>query len=144
VIGLNDLLLRCDLDPHQRLASGAQIASRALLTVINDILDFSKIEAGKLEIENVDFEVRQVFDQVASVPAESARAKGLELIVSCHPDVPEFLNGDPTRLAQVLTNLGSNAVKFTDAGEVFIRATLGTPGRCGRGRPHRHRRRPRS
>ncbi|HET7532348.1 MAG TPA: response regulator [Nocardioidaceae bacterium] len=124
VIGLNDLLLRTDLDAHQqRLASGAQIASRALLGVINDILDFSKIEAGRLELENVDFEVRPVFDQVASVLAESARSKGLELIVSCHPDVPEFLNGDPTRLAQVLTNLGSNAVKFTDEGEVFIRAT---------------------
>ncbi|HEU4514091.1 MAG TPA: response regulator [Nocardioidaceae bacterium] len=125
VIGLNDLLLRTELDPHQqRLASGAKIASRALLAVINDILDFSKIEAGKLEIENVDFEVREVFDQVASVLAESARAKGLELIVSCHPDVPERLNGDPTRLAQVLTNLGSNAVKFTETGEVFIRATV--------------------
>jgi PAS domain S-box-containing protein len=124
VIGLNDLLLRTDLDPHQqRLAAGAQIASRALLGVINDILDFSKIEAGKLELENVDFEVRPVFDQVASVLAESARSKGLELLVSCHPDVPERLNGDPTRLAQVLTNLGSNAVKFTDEGEVFIRAT---------------------
>ncbi len=124
VIGLNDLLLRTELDPHQqRLASGAQIASRALLGVINDILDFSKIEAGKLELENVDFEVRPVFDQVASVLAESARAKGLELIVSCHPEVPEYLNGDPTRLAQVLTNLGSNAVKFTEEGEVFVRAT---------------------
>ena len=124
VIGLNDLLLRTELDPHQqRLASGAQIASRALLGVINDILDFSKIEAGKLELENVDFEVRPVFDQVASVLAECARSKGLELLVSCHPDVPEYLNGDPTRLAQVLTNLGSNAVKFTEQGEVFIRAT---------------------
>jgi PAS domain S-box-containing protein len=127
VIGLNDLLLRTDLDAHQqRLASGAQIASRALLGVINDILDFSKIEAGRLELENVDFEVRPVFDQVASVLGESARAKGLELMVSCHPDVPEYLNGDPTRLAQVLTNLGSNAVKFTDEGEVFIRATAET------------------
>ncbi|MFZ5846234.1 MAG: response regulator [Actinomycetota bacterium] len=124
VIGLNELLLRTDLDPHQqRLASGAQVASRALLSVINDILDFSKIEAGKLEVENVEFEVRPVFDQVASVLGESARSKGLELIVSCHPDVPEFLVGDPTRLAQVLTNLGSNAVKFTEHGEVFIRAT---------------------
>jgi PAS domain S-box-containing protein len=131
VIGLNDLLLRTELDPHQqRLAAGAQIASRALLGVINDILDFSKIEAGKLELENVDFEVRPVFDQVASVLAESARSKGLELIVSCHPDVPELLNGDPTRLAQVLTNLGSNAVKFTEVGEVFIRATT-EPGPSG-------------
>jgi signal transduction histidine kinase/DNA-binding response OmpR family regulator len=124
VIGLTDLLLRTELDPHQqRLASGTQVASRALLSVVNDILDFSKIESGRLELENVDFEVRSVFDQVASVLAESARSKGLELIVSCHPDVPELLNGDPTRLGQVLTNLGSNAVKFTDAGEVFIRAT---------------------
>ncbi|HSJ19451.1 MAG TPA: response regulator [Nocardioidaceae bacterium] len=131
VIGLNDLLLRTDLDPHQqRLAAGAQIASRSLLGVINDILDFSKIEAGKLELENVDFEVRAVFDQVASVLAESARSKGLELLVSCHPDVPELLNGDPTRLAQVMTNLGSNAVKFTEEGEVFVRATA-EPGPSG-------------
>jgi PAS domain S-box-containing protein len=124
VIGLNDLLLRTELDPHQhRLATGAQVASRALLGVINDILDFSKIEAGKLEVEHVDFEVRTVFDQVASVLAESARSAGIELLVSCHPDVPEWLNGDPTRLAQVLTNLGSNAVKFTqEGGEVSIRA----------------------
>ncbi|WP_395659497.1 response regulator [Nocardioides sp.] len=124
VIGLNDLLLRSRLDPDQlRLASGVQVASRALLSVINDILDFSKIEAGKLELERLDFEVRPVFDQVVSVLAETARAKGLELMVSCHPDVPEVLAGDPTRLAQVLTNLGSNAVKFTDEGEVTIRAT---------------------
>jgi CheY-like chemotaxis protein/two-component sensor histidine kinase len=124
VIGLNDLLLRTRLDPDQlRLASGVQVASRALLAIINDVLDFSKIEAGKLELERLDFEVRPVFDQVASVLAESARAKGLELMVSCHPDVPEVLAGDPTRLGQVLTNLGSNAVKFTGAGEVRIRAT---------------------
>jgi PAS domain S-box-containing protein len=134
VIGLNDLLLRTRLDADQlRLASGVQVASRALLSVINDILDFSKIEAGKLELERLDFEIRPVFDQVASLLAETARAKGLELMVSCHPDVPEMLAGDPTRLAQVLTNLGSNAVKFTDSGEVYIRATAeATPeGRIG-------------
>jgi PAS domain S-box-containing protein len=124
VIGLNDLLMRTDLDADQlRLASGVQVASRALLSVINDILDFSKIEAGKLVLERLDFEIRPVFDQVASLLAESARAKGLELIVSCHPDVPEVLAGDPTRLAQVIFNLGSNAVKFTEQGEVYIRAT---------------------
>jgi PAS domain S-box-containing protein len=124
VIGLNDLLLRTRLDADQlRLASGVQVASRALLAVINDVLDFSKIEAGKLELEQLDFEVRAVFDQVASVLSEAARAKGLELMVSCHPDVPEVLAGDPTRLAQVLTNLGSNAVKFTESGEVRMRAT---------------------
>jgi len=124
VIGLNDLLLRTRLDADQlRLASGVQVASRALLSVINDVLDFSKIEAGKMELERLDFEVRPVFDRVASVLGESARAKGLELMVSCHPDVPEVLAGDPTRLSQVLTNLGSNAVKFTEAGEVRMRAT---------------------
>jgi PAS domain S-box-containing protein len=124
VIGLNDLLMRTHLDADQlRLASGVQVASRALLGVINDILDFSKIEAGRLELEQLDFEVRAVFDQVASVLSETARAKGLVLMVSCHPDVPEVLCGDPTRLAQVLTNLGSNAVKFTESGEVSIRAT---------------------
>lgn len=134
VIGLNDLLLRTALSPDQlRLASGVQVASRALLSVINDILDFSKIEAGKLELERLDFEVRPVFDQVASVLAETARAKGLELMVSCRPDVPEVLSGDPTRLAQVLTNLGSNALKFTDEGEVYIRATV-EPGADGRTR----------
>jgi PAS domain S-box-containing protein len=124
VIGLNDLLLRTGLDAEQlRLSSGVQVASRALLSVINDILDFSKIEAGRLELELLDFEVRPVFDQVAGVLGQTARGKGLELMISCHPDVPETLAGDPTRLAQVLTNLGSNAVKFTEHGEVFIRAT---------------------
>ncbi len=124
VIGLNDLLLRSELTTdQQRLASGVQVASRALLGIINDVLDFSKIEAGKMELERLDFEVRAVFDQVASMLGEAARAKGLELIVACHPDVPEVLCGDPTRLSQVLTNLGSNAVKFTESGEVFIRAT---------------------
>ncbi len=136
VIGLNDLLLRTRLDAAQlRLASGVQVASRALLSVINDILDFSKIEAGKLELERLDFEIRPVFDQVASVLAEAARAKGLELMLSCHPDVPEVLSGDPTRLAQVLTNLGSNAVKFTESGEVYIRAAA-TPTVSGGTRLH--------
>jgi PAS domain S-box-containing protein len=126
VIGLNDLLLRTSLDSdQQRLASGVQGASRALLGLITDILDFSKIEAGKLELEAVDFEVRAVLDQVANVLGETARAKGLELVVSCDPSVPEVLVGDPTRLAQVITNLGSNAVKFTSVGDVQLRATAG-------------------
>ncbi len=124
VIGLNDLLLRSRLDADQlRLASGVQAAGRSLLGLINDILDFSKIEAGKLELENLDFDVRSVFDQVANMLGEAARAKGLDLLVSCDDSVPAMLAGDPTRLAQVVTNLGSNAVKFTDAGEVVVRAS---------------------
>lgn len=119
VIGLNDLLMRTALDPEQqRLAAGVQVASRALMSVINDVLDFSKIEAGRLELEQVDFELRPLLDEVASVMAEAARSKGIGLVVECHDSVPERLGGDPTRLAQVLSNLLSNAVKFTDVGEV--------------------------
>ncbi|MFW6775438.1 response regulator [Nocardioides sp. CPCC 205120] len=127
ILGLTELLDRTALGAQQRhLTSGIAVSGRALLSVINDILDFSKIEAGRLEVESIDFEVRDVFEQVTAVLAESARAKGLDLQVSCHPDVPEVLAGDPTRLAQVITNLGSNAVKFTSRGSVSIRATSTT------------------
>ncbi len=124
VIGLNDLLLRTSLTPEQhRLSSGVQGAGRTLLGLINDILDFSKIEAGKLELERLDFDVRQLLEQVSAMLAELAREKRLDLMVSCHPDVPAVLSGDPTRLAQVVTNLVANAVKFTEDGEVAVRAT---------------------
>ena len=127
VIGLNDLLLRTRLDAdQQRLASGVQAASRTLLGLLNDILDFSKIEAGKLQLEDVDFEVRAVLDQVANLLGEAARTKNLDLLVSCDSSVPEMLSGDPTRFAQVITNLGSNAVKFTESGEVTVRASAVT------------------
>ena len=127
VVGLNDLLMRTRLDAdQQRLAAGVRDASRTLLDLINDILDFSKIEAGKLVLEQVDFEVREVLDQVANVLGEAARAKGLTLYVGCDASVPAVLNGDPTRLTQVITNLGANAVKFTDEGEVSLRATATT------------------
>jgi hypothetical protein len=125
VIGLNDLLLRTDLDHHQRrLAQGLQGAGLTLLGIINDILDLSKIEAGKLELEEVDFDVRTVFDKTADVLGGRAQDQGIELVVACHPDVPEYLRGDPGRLGQVLANLGSNAVKFTPEGEVAIRAVV--------------------
>lgn len=121
VIGLNDLLLRTALDAEQlRLAQGVQVSGRALLSLVDDVLDFSKIEAGRLELEEVDFDVRAVLDQVAAVLGAPARARGLDLVVSCHPGVPAALRGDPTRLAQVVTNLGSNAVKFTEEGRVTV------------------------
>jgi PAS domain S-box-containing protein len=124
VIGLNDLLRRTDLDEdQQRLAAGMQVASRALLSVINDVLDFSKMEAGRLELEDLDFEVRPLLEQVESVLAESARSKGIDVEVRCDPGVPLALCGDPTRLSQVLTNLLSNAIKFTDAGSVTALAS---------------------
>ena len=125
VIGLNDLLLRTDLDNHQRrLAEGLQSAGLSLLGIINDILDLSKIESGRLELEAADFDVRGVFEQSAGVLAGPAHEKGLELVVACHPDVPLFLRGDAVRFGQILTNLGSNAVKFTDRGEVVIQAEV--------------------
>ena len=122
VIGLNELLQRTSLDDDQRrLAEGVQGASRALLSIINDILDFSKIEAGELELEEVDFEVRPVFEQGVALLAETAHDKGIALSVSVDEDVPPRLVGDPTRLGQVLANLLSNAVKFTTFGEVRVR-----------------------
>jgi PAS domain S-box-containing protein len=125
VIGLNDLLLRTDLDDHQRrLAEGLQSASLTLLAIITDLLDLSKIEAGKLELEAADFDVRSVFDMTAAVLSGPAHEKGLELVVACHPEVPTYLNGDSVRFGQILSNLGSNAVKFTDRGEVVIQASV--------------------
>ncbi|MCD4527465.1 ATP-binding protein [Nocardioides sp. cx-173] len=129
VIGLSDLLRRTRLDEEQqRLAAGVHVASRALLSVINDVLDFSKIEAGRLELEQVDFEVRPLLEQVESVLGDSAASKGILVDVRCDPSVPLSLCGDPTRLAQVLANLLSNAVKFTDAGSVTALATARIQG----------------
>ncbi|HET6562067.1 MAG TPA: ATP-binding protein [Marmoricola sp.] len=125
VIGLNDLLLRTSLAADQlRLAQGVQVAGRALIAVINDILDFSKIEAGGLELESVEFEVRPLFEHVRSILLEAARAKEIELIVDVAPEVPAWLVGDPHRLSQVVSNLASNAVKFTEAGHVRISVQL--------------------
>ncbi|MDI6912058.1 response regulator [Nocardioides sp.] len=125
VIGLTDLLLLSELDEHQRrLAENLQGAGLTLLGIINDILDLSKIESGKLELESADFDVRAVFDQIASVLSGPAHAKGLELVVACHPEVPVQLRGDAVRFGQILTNLGANAVKFTDHGEVVVQARV--------------------
>ena len=121
VIGLNDLLLRTHLDDEQtRLVTGLLVSGRALLGLINDILDFSKIEAGRLELETVPFAVAPLLSEVVAVQAEAAREKGIEVTVTCADDVPEALAGDPTKIAQVVTNLVANAVKFTSAGSVSV------------------------
>ena len=123
VIGLNDLLLRSDLDDYQRrLANGVQTAGRSLLGVINDILDFSKIEAGQLELESVEFDLRGVVEQTLTILSGVASDKELEVVTWLDPQIPRFLVGDPTRLGQVVSNLVSNAVKFTHAGRVDISA----------------------
>ncbi|MDP9441519.1 MAG: PAS domain S-box protein, partial [Actinomycetota bacterium] len=123
VIGLTGLLLGTDLDPRQRqYAEGVQSGAEALLGVIKDILDFSKIEAGKLDLEVLDFDLRQVVEEAADLLAQPAQRKGLELVVYCNPDLPTALRGDAGRLRQVLLNLVSNSVKFTERGEVVVRA----------------------
>jgi signal transduction histidine kinase/DNA-binding response OmpR family regulator/HPt (histidine-containing phosphotransfer) domain-containing protein len=121
VIGMTELLLETDLDRTQREQTETIRESAAgLLTVINDILDFSKIEAGKLDLERIDMDLRNTMDELAHLLAVQAHTKGLELITNIDPELPERVIGDPGRLRQVLLNLGSNAIKFTHAGEVSI------------------------
>jgi two-component system sensor histidine kinase/response regulator len=125
VIGLTGLLLDSDLDERQRAyAEGVRTAGDALLTVINDILDFSKIEAGHLDIETIDFSPVRIVEEAAELLAESAQEKRLELLAYCAPDLPAGLRGDPVRLRQVLLNLVGNAIKFTERGEVVVRALV--------------------
>ena len=131
VLGLSDLLLRTELDERQRsFAEGVRGAGESLLVLINDILDFSKVEAGRLELEEVDLDLVSVVEGSAEIVAGAAHGKGLELLTVCDPDLPARVRGDPGRLRQVLINLASNAVKFTESGEVMLRATL-VPGSGG-------------
>ena len=121
VIGMSELMMDTKLDSAQRdYAETIRDCGRALLTVINDILDFSKIEAGKLELENIDMDLRDAVRDVARVLAVQAHAKGLELTMDVDSKLPEMVKGDPGRLRQVLLNLGGNAVKFTSQGEVSL------------------------
>ncbi|MGZ4799881.1 MAG: response regulator [Acidimicrobiia bacterium] len=122
VIGMTDLLLETNLDTRQRdYAQTVRNSGEALMTIINDILDFSKVEAGKLEIEDIDFDLRRIVDDVMDLLAGPAQTKGLELIVAIERSVPAMVNGDPGRVRQVLTNLIGNAIKFTQAGEIVVR-----------------------
>jgi signal transduction histidine kinase/CheY-like chemotaxis protein/HPt (histidine-containing phosphotransfer) domain-containing protein len=125
VIGMTSLLLDTPLNLEQR--ERAELVKRSgdmLLTIINDILDFSKIEAGKLELETIDFELTIAIEDVLELVARKAQAKGLELASFIAPDVPQVLRGDPIRLRQILINLVDNAIKFTERGEVSVRAQL--------------------
>ena len=126
IMGMAYLVQQTDLTPQQsRYISKISAASKALLRIINDILDFSKIEAGKLEMESVAFDLQTVLDNVGDLIAVRAVDKPqLEVLFEVAPDVPLSLKGDPLRLAQVLTNLAGNSVKFTDKGEVVVSVTL--------------------
>jgi two-component system, sensor histidine kinase and response regulator len=125
VIGMTELLMATGLSAEQRrYAETVRSSGEALLGVINDILDFSKIEADKLELENIDFDLRATIEDAAELLAVRAQEKNLEFICRVDPEVQTFLRGDPGRLRQILINLGSNAIKFTSRGEVIIEVRL--------------------
>ncbi len=124
IIGMTGLLLNTELTPQQRdFAEITQSSSDALLTLINDILDLSKIESGKLELEQHSFNLRTCIEESLDLIAFKAAEKGLELTYLIHPQTPNRLIGDATRLRQILVNLLSNAVKFTQTGEVVVSVT---------------------
>ena len=121
IIGMTRLALEDGLPDRQRdYVEKANGAARNLLEILNDILDVSKIEAGRMELEHIDFEVETVVGEMADVLGLKADEKGLELLFTAAPDLPRRLVGDPTRLRQVLVNLGSNAIKFTERGEITV------------------------
>ena len=125
VIGLSDLALLANPDSRQaNYLRKIRNAGKMLLGIINDILDFSKIEAGKLELESAPFDVREIVDGIADMFSPAVAEKGLELILSVEPAVPRWLQGDGMRLGQVLVNLISNAVKFTDTGEIILTVSV--------------------
>ncbi len=121
VLGMTDLLRHTALSvQQQRYADAVYQSGEHLLSIINDILDFSKIEAGRLELEHVNFNLRQLVEDLSCLFAQPAAAKGVEVICSIPHDLPVAVIGDPVRLRQVLTNLVNNAVKFTSHGEISI------------------------
>ena len=125
IIGMSHLALQTELDHKQRnYIDKVNRSAESLLGIINDILDFSKIEAGKLDIEAIDFRLEDVFDNLGNLVGLKAEEKGVELLFDLPPDLPTALVGDPLRLGQILINLGNNAVKFTQQGEIVIRVEV--------------------
>ncbi len=125
VLGMTHLALQTALSPQQRgYLEKTEAAARALLGVVNDILDFSKVEAGQLQLEDAPYRLDEVLSRVTTLAAAPARGKGVDFSVDVAPDVPMILRGDSLRLSQVLTNLVSNAVRFTEKGSIRLSVWL--------------------
>jgi len=134
VIGMTSLLLDTKQTAEQReYTETVRRSGEHLLDIINDILDFSKIEAGKLDLEVIDFDLRTLVEDVVALLADRASAKGLELGTLVQAHVPTAVRGDPGRLRQILTNLVSNAIKFTAQGDVTVRVGLDESAGVGQG-----------
>jgi PAS domain S-box-containing protein len=125
VMGMTDLALETDLTQEQReYLETVKMSGDSLLTVINDILDFSKIEAGKIDLEALDFDLRDSLESTLKTLAVRADEKGLELLCEVAPEVPEVVRGDSSRLRQIVVNLVGNAIKFTDSGEIAVKVQV--------------------
>ncbi|MBI5710951.1 MAG: response regulator [Candidatus Eisenbacteria bacterium] len=121
IMGMSHLLLETELDRDQRaMVEVMQNSSRMLLALVNDTLDFSKIESGRLELEHIDFDLRVAVSEIVALLAPTANEKGLDMECRVSHEVPSRLRGDPGRLRQVLLNLASNAIKFTEKGGVTV------------------------
>jgi len=122
IIGMTDLALQTDLTPEQReCMETVKLSADSLITVINDILDFSKMEAGRVELEAIDFPLREGLESILRTMALRAHEKGLKLLCVVAPEVPDLLYGDSGRLRQIIVNLVGNAIKFTSNGEVAVK-----------------------
>jgi len=129
IVGMTDLLLQSQLTPEQRdHLETVRTSGETLLSLLNDLLDFSKIEAGKLDLESAPYSVRSCLEDVVDLFSATAASKGLQLILDLHPDLPEMLAGDALRVRQIVSNLVSNALKFTARGEVVVSASPFDPG----------------
>jgi len=129
VLGMAELLLNTKLDPEQLEYAGIiRDSTQILLTLIGNLLDLSKIEAGKLDLEAVDFNLHELVESTAEMFSSQVYEKGLHLMTFVDPRLPVLYNGDPTRLRQILFNLVGNAIKFTEEGEVIVRATSAADG----------------
>lgn len=125
IIGFTNVLLESKLDPLQLdYVKTIQSSAKDLLNVISDILDYSKIDAGKLRLDCIPLDIRACVDEVLTLNAPQAHKKGLDIIAITNPQVPKLLLGDPLRIKQIITNLISNAIKFTDKGHILIETSI--------------------